>query len=208
MNLEELKKSWNTLDQQLQKEQIANGKQIKELIEGCKSGTKRSISRILGLQRISMVTGGIVLLLLGVALIVMPVVLDDSDMRARISLFLLFIGVSIVIGIWWDWKTYRWNKQTHIDEMSVAEVSRRMTTFRQWTRNEIIALCIWVVVFNAFNYWVMGYHLKSIGTQVVIISAFTAIDILIICILYKKGIYQHLDNIKKNIEELKDRCTE
>ena len=102
MNLEELKKSWNTLDQQLQKEQIANGKQIKELIEGCKSGTKRSISRILGLQRISMVTGGIVLLLLGVALIVMPVVLDDSDMRARISLFLLFIGVSIVIGIWWD----------------------------------------------------------------------------------------------------------
>lgn len=25
MNLEELKKSWNTLDQQLQKEQIANG---------------------------------------------------------------------------------------------------------------------------------------------------------------------------------------
>ena len=105
-------------------------------------------------------------------------------------------------------KTYRWNKQTHIDEMSVAEVSRRMTTFRQWTRNEIIALCIWVVVFNAFNYWVMGYHLKSIGTQVVIISAFTAIDILIICILYKKGIYQHLDNIKKNIEELKDICTE
>ena len=54
----------------------------------------------------------------------------------------------------------------------------------------------------------MGYHLKSIGTQVVIISAFTAIDILIICILYKKGIYQHLDNIKKNIEELKDICTE
>ena len=27
-------------------------------------------------------------------------------------------------------------------------------------------------------------------------------------ILYKKVIYKHLDNIKKNIEELKDICTE
>lgn len=208
MDLDELKKSWNTLDRQLQQEPIANGKQIKELIEHCKAGTAKSIGRILGLQRISIVAGGIVLLLLIVILSIMPNVVENADTQHKISLLLLFIGISIIIGIWWDWKTYRWNRRTRIDEMSVAEVSRRMTVFRRWTRNEIIALCIWVIVFNAFNYWIMGYHLKAIGTQVFLITVFLILDVLVIGLLYRKGIYKHLDNIKKNIEELKDICTE
>ena len=48
----------------------------------------------------------------------------------------------------------------------------------------------------------------SLGVQDIQITLFVEIDSLIIYILYKKVIYKHLDNIKKNIEELKDICTE
>ena len=64
------------------------------------------------------------------------------------------------------------------------------------------------MLFNAFNYWVMEYHLASAGTQAVLITFFVVIDALIIYILYKKVIYKYLNDIKKNIEELKDICTE
>ena len=110
--------------------------------------------------------------------------------------------------MWWDWKTYRWNKNTRIDEMGVAEVSRRMTTFRQWTRYEVMGISIWIILFNILNYWVMEYHLAPASVQALLITLFVVFDALIIYILYKKVIYKHLDNIKKNIEELKDICTE
>ena len=40
MELDELKKSWNALDAQLQKEPIADEKQIKELIASYKTNTR------------------------------------------------------------------------------------------------------------------------------------------------------------------------
>ena len=46
------------------------------------------------------------------------------------------------------------------------------------------------------------------SVQALLITLFVVFDALIIYILYKKVIYKHLDNIKKNIEELKDICTE
>ena len=44
MELDELKKSWNALDAQLQKEPIADEKQIKELIANYKTNTRPQYS--------------------------------------------------------------------------------------------------------------------------------------------------------------------
>ena len=44
MELDELKKSWNALDAQLQKEPIADEKQIKELIANYKTNTRHSLA--------------------------------------------------------------------------------------------------------------------------------------------------------------------
>ena len=46
MELDELKKSWNALDAQLQKEPIADEKQIKELIANYKTNTRHSLGRL------------------------------------------------------------------------------------------------------------------------------------------------------------------
>lgn len=208
MELDELKKSWNALNEQLQKEPIADEKQITELIAGYKTNTRKSLKRIAILQRFSIGIGAIGLAVLLLIWLLLPTWGFNEHIQNKIVALLGFIAVSILAGMWWDWKTYRWSKATRIDEMSVAEVSRRMTVFRQWTKYEVIAISIWVVLFNALNYWVMEYHLASAGTQAVLIAFFVVIDALIIYILYKKVVYKYLNDIKKNIEELKDICTE
>ena len=177
MELDELKKSWNALNEQLQK----------ELIAGYKANTRKSLGRLVVIQRFSIGIGTICLATLLLIWLLLPTFGFNEQLQEKIVPFLGFIAISILAGMWWDWKTYRWNKNTHIEEMSVAEVSRRMTTFR---------------------HWVMEYHLMSVGVQAILITLFVVFDALIIYILYKKVIYKHLDNIKKNIEELKDICTE
>lgn len=208
MELDELKKSWNALDAQLQKEPIADEKQIKELITSYKANTRKSLGYISSLQRLSIGVGALGLIVLLLIWLLLPTFLPNEQIQNKIAAFIGFIAVSIIGGMWWDWKTYRWSKGTLIDEMPVAQVSRRITTFRQWTKLEVIAISVWIILFNILNYWVMEYHQASAGVQAVLITAFVIFDVLIIYVLYKKLIYKHLNNIKKNIEELEDICTE
>ena len=92
--------------------------------------------------------------------------------------------------------------------MIVSVVRLLISTLLQLTKTEVMCISIWIILFNILNYWVMEYHLMSVGVQAILITLFVVFDALIIYILYKKVIYKHLDNIKKNIEELKDICTE
>ena len=92
--------------------------------------------------------------------------------------------------------------------MPVAEVSRRMSTVRYWTHYEVWAVAIWTIVFTALFYWVMDYYMLPLGVQAVLLICYIIWDVILIYFIYKRLIYKHLDNIKKNIEELKDICTE
>lgn len=208
MELDELKKSWNVLGEQLQKEPIADEKQITDLITSYKANTNKSLGHIVGLQRFSIIIGAIGLAAIILIWFLLPSIFVNEHTQNKIAAFMAFTAISIIAGMWWDWKTYLWSKHTHVDEMSVAEVSRRMATFRKWTKYEVIAISTWVILFNILNYWVMEYHLMTIGIQAVLIIFFVIFDTLIIYFLYKKIVYKHLNNINKNIEELKDICTE
>ena len=66
MELDELKKSWNALDEQLKKEPIADEKQIAGMIAEYKANARKSIGRLTGWQRFSIGIGvvGLALLLL------------------------------------------------------------------------------------------------------------------------------------------------
>lgn len=206
MELDELKKSWNALDRQLQEKPVTDEKQIEELIACYKAKIRQNLGRLAVMQRFSIGMGALALFV--ILLLSLPTFGLNEHTQSKISVFLLFITTSIVAGMWWDWKTYRWNKATCINEMSVAEVSRRMSVFRKWTGYEVIAISVWLVLFNVLNYWVMEYHLAPARRQVLLITYFAVVNAAIIYFLYKKFMYKHLDNIKKNIKELKDVCTE
>lgn len=146
MELDELKKSWNALNEQLQKEPIADEQQITELIAGYKANTRKSLGRLVVIQRFSIGMGAVGLAVLLLIWLLLPTFGFNEQLQGKIVALLGFIAISILIGMWWDWKTYRWNKDTRIDEMGVAEVSRRMTTFRQWTRYEVMGISIWIIL--------------------------------------------------------------
>ena len=176
MELDELKKSWNALNEQLQKEPIADEQQITELIAGYKANTRKSLGRLVVIQRFSIGMGAVGLAALLLIWLLLPTFGFNEQLQGKIVALLGFIAISILIGMWWDWKTYRWNKDTRIDEMGVAEVSRRMTTFRQWTRYEVMGISIWIILFNILNYWVMEYHLAPASVQALLITLFVVFD--------------------------------
>lgn len=208
MELDELKKSWNALDEQLKKEPIADEKQIAGMIAEYKANARKSIGRLTGWQRFSVGIGVVGLALLLVVWLVPSIFQISEDWQPKINTLVIFVGISILLGIWWDHKNYRWIKNTKIEEMPVAIVSKRMASFRRWTKYEIIAISVWVIVFNVLNYWMMGYYKASFGVQATLIAFFVLCDVAIIYLLYKKVAYKYLNDIKKNIEELEDICTE
>lgn len=208
MELDELKKSWNALNEQLQKEPIADEKRIAELIAGYKAGARKSQRRLICLQCFSIGIGVAGLAALFLVWLLFPAFGFNAQLQGKIVTLLAFIAISIPAGLWWDWKTYRWIKEMRIDEMSIAEVSRRMATFRRWVKYEVAGASAWAVLFNVLNYWAMDYYLEPAGVQAILIAVFVVLDTLILYIFYKKMIYKHLDHINKNIDELKDICTE
>ena len=185
MELDELKKSWNALDEQLKKEPIADEKQIAGMIAEYKANARKSIGRLTGWQRFSIGIGVVGLALLLVIWLLPSIFQITEEWQPKINTLVIFVGISILIGIWWDHKNYRWIRNTRIDEMPV-----------------------WVIIFNVLNYWVMGYYKASFGVQATLIAFFVLCDVAIIYLLYKKVAYKHLNDIKKNIEELEDICTE
>lgn len=208
MELDELKKSWNVLNEQLQKEPVTDEKQLTALIASYKKSAHGSLMRLTILQRLSLGIGALGLIILLLIWLLMPTFGFNEHTQMKIAALLAFIAVSIMAGLWWDWKTFRWSKSIRVDEMSVADVSLRTTTLRRWTGYEVIAISLWVVIFNSLYYWIMEYHLAPIAVQAVFITCIVLVDTLVIYFFYKKMVYKHLNNIKKNIEELKDICTE
>lgn len=208
MELDELKKSWNALDKRLQKQTVTSEEQIARLIANHKANTRKCLGRITDVQRFSIIIGVIILAALGMLLILMGPLTDSPEVQCKATVILAFIAISVIAGMWWDWKSYRWSTSIRIDQMSVAEVSHRMAVLRNWTRYEIIGVCLWAVLFNSLNYWAMDYYHRPIGAQVLLIAVFILFDTFIIYLFYKKAMYKHLNHINKNIEELKDICTE
>lgn len=205
MELDEFKKSWNALDQHLKQKPIASEQQIAELIATCKSNANKSMNRLLDIQRTGMIVSVLVLTVL--LFLWIPPMLEDVRVKSKVCIFFAFMCASIIGGIGWDWKTYRWNRQIRVDEMSVTEVNRRMQVLHRWTRLEVYAVSIWALLLNILNYWLMDYHQKSAGSQILLIVFLLAIDVILIYLFYKKMVYKHLNNIKKNVEELEEICT-
>lgn len=209
MELDELKKSWNALNARLPKEPIADERQIAELVSRCKGNTQKSLRSLIGFQRFSLCIGILAwMICLAIGWYIHSCV-GDKELQTRAYVLLVFFGATLTGGTWWDYKTYRWAKDTRVDVMTVAEVSRRMVALRRWTRYEVLAISLWTLCFDLLYCWAIGIFQQGGAAGVSIMMAFLLIiEAPLIFLLYKKAVYKHLDNIKTNMEELNDVCTE
>ena len=208
MELEELKKSGEALDKQLQKKTVTDEKQLTELINTYQANARKSLKHIHGIQRTSVIAGILILLVLMIAAFAIPTEIENKQTQVKAITFVAFLFATCLVGLWWDIKTFRWCKSIQVETMPVVEVSRRVAVFRKWTKYEIIAISIWAILFNVLYYWLMSFYTAPATLQALLIMCFLLCDMLIIYFLYKKFIYKQLNNINKNIDELKDICTE
>ena len=96
MELDELKKSWNALNEQLQKEPIADEQQITELIAGYKANTRKSLGRLVVIQRFSIGMGAVGLAALLLIWLLLPTFGFNEQLQGKIVALLGFIAISTV----------------------------------------------------------------------------------------------------------------
>lgn len=208
MELDELKKSWNTWNEKLPQEPLTSKEQITELLANYKKKSGKSLRDLIGFQRISLYIGGLTILVCIVIGCIISMKIPNDELRNRILVMLAFMAATLLGGVWWDHKTYRWTRDTRVDEMSVTEVSRRIVKLRLWTRCEIWVLGIWAILFALVYNWTIGIFENDLPAILSVIGIQLAISAVLIYFVYKRFMYKHLDNIKQNIEELEDICTE
>ena len=72
MELEELKKSWQTLDNRLQKQNITTEERVEALIESYRRKTTRRLGNIQSLLRASLAIGIVLLGIIGIVAVLLP----------------------------------------------------------------------------------------------------------------------------------------
>lgn len=207
MELDELKQQWDALNQHLAQAPLTDRAQIEKLIATYRTKTNRSLGGLKNLQRVSLTAGAVLMGLMTLALLLLGI---NSHNKECFKYFLLslFITITLIGGMVWDWRTYSHLRTIRVDITPVAEVSRCMVVFRRWMKYEVWACSLWAVLFTLLIYWGFGYYQHPPVQQIILLSLILALDISIIYFYYKKLVYKYLDDIKKNIEELKDICTE
>lgn len=203
MELDDLKKTWNALNKQLQNESITDENQITELIESYQTGARKSINRITHWQRLSISIGIVAILFLLSVLLIIPSVVINLMTQQRTGIMCIFIGVTIVFGMLWDLRTYRWIQNTRIDEMPIVEVTQRINTYKKWIKYEIIVISVWTVAFLALYYWMMEFYELPLPAQILFITCSAIIITITLYFIYKKFTYYNLNELRKNLDELK-----
>lgn len=208
MELDELKKSWNALDKQLQKEPIADEQQIAKLIATHKADTRKSLNKLLSLQRFSIGVGILSILLLAGAFLFLPQSGFSEEGQTKVTVFIVALAVTMIGALAWDWTSYLQSRKIRVDEMSVVEISRRTNALRQTLKYEIVVVTVWQFLFLALCFWLFDLHLMPVTLQVVWIVFCLLFDGIFLYLFYKKTACKYLNHMKQNIEELKDICTE
>lgn len=206
--LEDLKKSWDALDKQLQKTPLTDDKWIIGLIRRKKEEATDNLQKLARLNRLSLWIGGAAIAIIVAVWKLLPALGASAETEQRFLPLLAFLAASIAIGLLWDNQTYKQMKDIRIDEMTVLEVTRRFVTLQRWTRAEVIIFSLWGAAFFTIYYRVMDFHLLGGAAQTCIIIGFIALYAVILYILYKKQVFKYLRHIQKNLKDLRELCTE
>lgn len=204
MELNDLKKTWDILDKQLQKENLVDENQVSELITKYKIGAGKGIKRIRKWQKLSVGIGIGMLVLMLLGFIFSSTLSSWGYLNPKVYSILIFLIITLIGGMWWDMKSYNMIRKIRVDEMPVITVIKEINTFKKWVKYEFIIVSGWIVIFFALYYWNMDIYRLPIMKQLILISIFLIVTFVLVFFIYKKLIYNNLEDVQKNLNELKD----
>ena len=154
MELEELKKSWNALDEHLKDKELIKEEELGKLI-------------------------------------------GHADKGIHIIIILSWIP-----ALYWDITTTRFLQQTKVDEMPLIEVISRVNRIHRWMiRERLIATAfLLILAVLSFIYWqIWQYGIAIILFFILLWGA----GLGLILWIYRKKFLNRIQEIKKNLDELK-----
>ena len=127
MELEELKKSWNALDEHLKDKEFIKEEELEKLIRHADKG----IHAIASLN--------IKLILISLPILIL--FLAEVLLHNRLNPIYIIIIFAWIPALCWDIVTTRFLQRTQIDEMPLVEVISRVNRIHRWTiRERLIAI--------------------------------------------------------------------
>ena len=189
MELEELKKSWNALDEHLKDKELIKEDELERLIGHADKGI-HAIARL-----------NIKLILISLPVLVL--FLLEVLLHGRLNPIYIIIIFAWILALCWDIVTTRYLQRTQIDEMPLVEVISRVNRIHRWTiRERLIAIAfLLVLAVLSFIYWqVWQYGIGMIAFFILLWGG----GLGLILWIYRKKFLNRIHEIKKNLSELNE----
>lgn len=189
MELEELKKSWNALDEHLKDKKFIKEEELKKLIEHADKGI-HAIARL-----------NIKLILISLPVLILFIA--EAFLHSRLNPIYIIIILAWIPALCWDIITTRFLQRTHIDEMPLVEVISRVNRIHRWTiRERLIATAfLLILAILSFVYWQVWQY--GIGMILFFILLWGG-GLGLILWIYRKKFLNRIHEIKKNLSELNE----
>lgn len=191
MELEDLKVSWQMLDEQLKKNEIVNRKMIKEMI-GKRMTTARD--RMMESQIVALV-----FMLIMLVVLVLAGFVFEGIYKSFSPWLLLFLAVVLLAGIGYTLFTLRFISRLN-------PVNRSLLELREWVllQKRMLKAELWIAPFLFVGIWLacffFHHHYRSIQAILVDLAG-----IVVVSIASYLG-YQYID--KRSIDEIEDGLKE
>lgn len=189
MELEELKKSWNALNEHLQDKKLVSNEEIRQLITHA-GGSIRAISR-LNVRAIV------------ISLLILACCLTVSLVHGRLDFFSTLILVALIPGLCWDVFTTRYLQKTNLEEMPLVEVVSRINRFHRWMIRERLAAVAFLLL--AALVFFVEHAVWQHGIAPILIFTFSwGLGLGVALWFYHRHVLGRIRDIKKNLTELKE----
>lgn len=188
MELNELKKSWNALDEHLKDRTLVNDEDISRLI----NHTRKNINDISSLNRRLRIISLVI-----IAFLIFTFIYDGKFP----DIYYQIILVVLIPALGWDIFSSRYLSDTKIDELPLIAVISRFNRIHRWViRERIIGIGFILFMAIFFFYREVWQH----GVEMIILfCVIWTIGIVFPLWIYRKNLGR-LREIKKNLNELKE----
>ena len=187
MELEELKKSWNALDEHLKDKELIKEEELAKLI----SHADKDIHAIARLN----------IKLIVISLPILFLFLAEVILHNRLNPVYTIILLAWIPALCWDIITTRFLQRTQIDEMPLVEVISRVNRIHRWMiRERLIATAfLLILAILSFVYWQIWQY----GTGMILFFILLwGGGLTFILWIYRKKFLNRIHEIKKNLNEL------
>lgn len=207
MELDELKKSWQTFGKALEQASVTDADRLASLMARYRQGANQGLARLAKVQQWSIYGGGLVFLLI-VVLGYLYAFSQEEFPALRTHVLPDFMALTLIAAVAWDCFTYRHLRRIRVDEMPVAEVARRVSRFRRLVRYEVWGIVIWATLFTAIYYWYSRFYLLPWEAQLFLLGILVLFEAGFIFFIYRRLIYKQLRKVEKHVHQMEDICTE